>query len=210
MEPLSVTIEQASRLSGLSRSEIYRKLADGQLKAKKNGKRVLISYGSLTELLNRLPDAEFTPPPKPEPFMLSNLGEPRRPCSTNSELYPLIPDKPGVGYTPHTDASHLCGLGATNMQICILSVSAMRKPFNPCGDHRPLTGVKMSSLDVQANHMRKWIVACVLLKHRINASLATRLSTDSGHRGFFPRTIRSYISGRSRECRQPNPETHRP
>lgn len=65
IDPLSVTIIEAVRLSGLSRSEIYRLLARGDLEAIKPGRaagRTLIVFASLKAHLARLPRATFRKP----------------------------------------------------------------------------------------------------------------------------------------------------
>jgi hypothetical protein len=59
LEPLVVTINDGSRISGRSRSELYRLLVSGKLKAKKNGRRTLIIYESLKQLIDDSPDATF-------------------------------------------------------------------------------------------------------------------------------------------------------
>jgi excisionase family DNA binding protein len=58
-EPLAITIRTATELSGLSRSEIYRRLGAGDLRAVKAGTRTLIPMDSLTRLLADLPAATF-------------------------------------------------------------------------------------------------------------------------------------------------------
>jgi hypothetical protein len=61
LEPLAVTVDEGVRIIGRSRSEIYRKLASGELRAKKDGKRTLILFESLKQSIANLPDATFTP-----------------------------------------------------------------------------------------------------------------------------------------------------
>lgn len=65
IDPLSVTIIEAVRLTGLSRSEIYRRLACGDLEAIKAGQaggRTLIVFASLKAHVARLPRATFRKP----------------------------------------------------------------------------------------------------------------------------------------------------
>lgn len=62
IEPLAATIPDAVRLSGLSRSEIYRRLAAGDIRAVKNGGRTLILMESVRAYLARLPVATFRAP----------------------------------------------------------------------------------------------------------------------------------------------------
>jgi len=60
--PLAVTIHEAVRVSGLSRSELYRRLADGKLRAVKSGSRTLVLMDSLRAHLASLPPATFRAP----------------------------------------------------------------------------------------------------------------------------------------------------
>jgi hypothetical protein len=61
-EPIAMPLARASLVSGLSRSELYRRLAAGDIKAVKAGKRTLIVADSLRAFLARLPPAEFRAP----------------------------------------------------------------------------------------------------------------------------------------------------
>jgi hypothetical protein len=61
-EPLALPIADAQRISGLSRSEIYRRLASGDLRAIKSGSRTLILMVSLRAHLDSLPVATFRHP----------------------------------------------------------------------------------------------------------------------------------------------------
>jgi hypothetical protein len=60
--PITVTIPEAVRLSGLSRSEIYRRLADRSIRAVKSGTRTLVVVDSLGAHLANLPPATFRRP----------------------------------------------------------------------------------------------------------------------------------------------------
>jgi hypothetical protein len=62
LELITVPIADAQRVSGLSRSEIYRRLAAGDLRAVKSGARTLIVMTSLRALLANLPAATFRSP----------------------------------------------------------------------------------------------------------------------------------------------------
>lgn len=53
-EPLTVSIREAARLTGLSRATIYRYLDDGAFEALKTGRRILIVYASLKAWLEAL------------------------------------------------------------------------------------------------------------------------------------------------------------
>jgi hypothetical protein len=61
-EVLTAPIPDACRISGLSRSEIYRRLATGDIRAVKSGARTLIIMDSLRAYLMRLPPATFRAP----------------------------------------------------------------------------------------------------------------------------------------------------
>ena len=58
---LTVTIPDAVRISGLSRSEIYRRLGTGDIEGRKSGSRTLIVWASLKAYIDCLPAAEFRP-----------------------------------------------------------------------------------------------------------------------------------------------------
>ena len=62
LEPLALPIADAQRVSGLSRSEIYRRLAAGDLRAVKSGSRTLVLMASLRTHLDSLPVATFRNP----------------------------------------------------------------------------------------------------------------------------------------------------
>jgi hypothetical protein len=61
-EVLAAPIPDACRVSGLSRSEIYRRLATGDIRAVKSGARTLILMDSLRAYLTSLPPATFRAP----------------------------------------------------------------------------------------------------------------------------------------------------
>ena len=62
VRPLMVSIAEARRISGLSRSELYRRLAAGKICAVKGGARTLVILESLITHLNSLPPATFRAP----------------------------------------------------------------------------------------------------------------------------------------------------
>lgn len=62
VEPIAAPISDACRMSGLSRSEIYRRLATGDIRAVKSGSRTLILLDSLRAHLASLPVATFRSP----------------------------------------------------------------------------------------------------------------------------------------------------
>ena len=62
MEPLALPIPEAQRVSGLSRSEIYRRLATGDIRAIKSGSRTLILTDSLRAHMASLPVATYRAP----------------------------------------------------------------------------------------------------------------------------------------------------
>jgi hypothetical protein len=51
IEPLSVTVREAQRLTGLGQSKLYELMADGSLIRRKVGSRTLIVFRSLKQLL---------------------------------------------------------------------------------------------------------------------------------------------------------------
>jgi len=53
-EPLAVGVNDATRLSGLGKSKLWELVASGKLAVKRVGRRTLISYESLKQLV--LPD----------------------------------------------------------------------------------------------------------------------------------------------------------
>ncbi len=57
--PAYLRIAQASERSGVSRSRLYLLMADGRVRAKKDGGNTLVEWASLLEYLNALPAAEF-------------------------------------------------------------------------------------------------------------------------------------------------------
>lgn len=57
--PVLVSIADAESISGLSRSQIYRHLATGAIRAVKDGARTLIVAESLVNRINSLPPAKF-------------------------------------------------------------------------------------------------------------------------------------------------------
>ena len=62
IEPIAVTIQEAIRICGLSRSEIYRRLAAGDIEAIKSGTRTLILLDSIKRYLASLPTAQYRGP----------------------------------------------------------------------------------------------------------------------------------------------------
>lgn len=61
-DPLALSIRDAERVSGLSRSELYRRLAARDIVAVKSGSRTLILMDSLRAHLANLPTASFRTP----------------------------------------------------------------------------------------------------------------------------------------------------
>jgi excisionase family DNA binding protein len=56
-EPITITIQEAIRLSSLGRSFIYEKLSDGSIESVKASKRRLILFASFKTWLTSLPPA---------------------------------------------------------------------------------------------------------------------------------------------------------
>ena len=61
-ERVTTTLAETARLTGLSRSELYRLLAQGRLRAVKANRRTLILWDSVREYLDSLPSATFRGP----------------------------------------------------------------------------------------------------------------------------------------------------
>lgn len=51
LDPIAVTIKQAKALTGLSHDTIYKLMKGGRVRYTKIGRRTLLSYASLRELL---------------------------------------------------------------------------------------------------------------------------------------------------------------
>jgi hypothetical protein len=62
LTPYTITVAEARRLSGLSRSELYRRLGAGHFQAVKAGNRTLIILETLLAHLRSLPRATFQAP----------------------------------------------------------------------------------------------------------------------------------------------------
>jgi len=60
--PLTVTIADLRTRASISRSEAYRLLAAGKLRAVKSGTRTLVLWDSVLAYVESLPAAEFTAP----------------------------------------------------------------------------------------------------------------------------------------------------
>jgi predicted DNA-binding transcriptional regulator AlpA len=80
-DPVYISVEDAIHLSGLSRSLIYREMANGAFPTAQVGKRRLIVYAAFRRWLD---DAQTTakplkpqphPPPKPRPIPPATLDE---------------------------------------------------------------------------------------------------------------------------------------
>ncbi len=65
LEPLAVSVADAVRVSGLSRSELYRLMGAGRIRAIKHGVRTLIPMASLRALLDSAPAADIRAPKQP-------------------------------------------------------------------------------------------------------------------------------------------------
>lgn len=55
MEKLTVTVQEAGKLTGLSRTTLYKLFSAGKLKPRKVGKRTLILVDELETFVNGLP-----------------------------------------------------------------------------------------------------------------------------------------------------------
>ncbi len=57
--PYSAGIEEAVRLTGVTRTQLYNLLAEGKVKAKKSGRRTLVLMDGLRAYIDGLPHARF-------------------------------------------------------------------------------------------------------------------------------------------------------
>jgi hypothetical protein len=60
-EPVAIPIKRVEPIYGFTRSETYRRLAAGDFRAVKNGKRILVLVESIKNYLASLPAATFRP-----------------------------------------------------------------------------------------------------------------------------------------------------
>ena len=57
--PYSAGIEEAVRLTGVTRTQLYNLLAEGKVQAKKSGRRTLVLMDGLRAYVDGLPSARF-------------------------------------------------------------------------------------------------------------------------------------------------------
>lgn len=57
-QPFLVSVNEAARMLGLSKTSVYEKINAGQIKAKKDGYRTLIQVAELLRYAGELPDFE--------------------------------------------------------------------------------------------------------------------------------------------------------
>ena len=57
LEPLTVTVQEARRLTGLGNTTIYKLIGQGKLRVTKIGARTLVLYPSLKSLIENAPAA---------------------------------------------------------------------------------------------------------------------------------------------------------
>jgi hypothetical protein len=62
-EPIAVRLNEATRLSGLSRSELYRRAGRSEIILLKSGRTTLVQFRSLRRLITSLPRASIRPAP---------------------------------------------------------------------------------------------------------------------------------------------------
>jgi hypothetical protein len=70
VEPILVSIPQASAMIGRGVATIYALLGRGELRAKKSDGRTLVEVASLHEYTKTLPDAKIAPPRERKPQRL--------------------------------------------------------------------------------------------------------------------------------------------
>lgn len=61
MDEIALTLKDAARISGFSRSRIYAMIGDGHLEARKAGRRTMILAASLRRAVEALPAAHIAP-----------------------------------------------------------------------------------------------------------------------------------------------------
>jgi excisionase family DNA binding protein len=61
LEPLAVSVNEATRLLGIGRTRLYQAFNEGDLKPIKCGKKTLIAYVDLQDWLRRLRDRKSAP-----------------------------------------------------------------------------------------------------------------------------------------------------
>jgi hypothetical protein len=85
IEPITVTIQEAQRITGESRAQVYNHIGRGDYQAVKDGRKTLIIYASVKQHLTRLPPARIKPPkpPKPHPAREARRG-PKPAAITNN------------------------------------------------------------------------------------------------------------------------------
>ncbi len=59
LEPICITLAEAIRISGFSRSELYRRASKGEIIFRKNASRVLVDYATLKSAVAALPVAQL-------------------------------------------------------------------------------------------------------------------------------------------------------
>ena len=79
LEPLAITIEETSRLTSESSTQIYNLIAAGELEAVKAGRKTLVIFASVKKRIANLPklklERKLRPAPKvsPQPSNLKTL-----------------------------------------------------------------------------------------------------------------------------------------
>jgi len=63
-EPLTISIEQTSRITGESKTQIYNLIADGEYEAIKSRRKTLIVYASIKQRIANLPKLELQRKPR--------------------------------------------------------------------------------------------------------------------------------------------------
>ena len=73
---LTVTAPEACRISGYSRSELYRRLASGDLEGVKIGRSLRIVVASIHRSVSALPPARFVHPPASSAVIMGGRRQP--------------------------------------------------------------------------------------------------------------------------------------
>jgi excisionase family DNA binding protein len=95
IEPRYISVREAARRAGVSRSRIYELLKSGEIEAVKDGARTLVIVASLDAWLDRLkrwrPLAAPLLPPEDKAFAKERVGEPDFPGIFAERFESLVP-----------------------------------------------------------------------------------------------------------------------
>lgn len=58
LTPITVSISEAAKMSGLGRTSLYAAIATGKLKTRKAGRRTLVETSALRQFIEALPESD--------------------------------------------------------------------------------------------------------------------------------------------------------